>query len=301
MKRIGIVYHRSDLDGIGSYHITAWALASSDPNIEITPLPWEYGDPLPEVYGFTQIYLVDISLPTLTMKTLHDYYGDNFIWIDHHKTSLQDSIDQGYDGANGIRTDGLPSAIELCLEFFQKNINLFQGARLLSLYDTWRKEDPEFNWEEVILPFQVGFKAEFFHAPKKFNLEDTMEFVVQLKEPLRFIRKGRDVLEYQKKIHESSAKRAYPLDIHGIRFAAVNQGEVNSTVMDSVAFDYEAMFIYRYDGTNRKWRVSLFAEENCPHDLSVIAKSYPGGGGHRHACGFEVEDITPFLNHNPHG
>lgn len=57
---------------------------------------------------------------------------------------------------------------------------------------------------------------------------------------------------------------------------------------------YDGAACFHYDG--KQWNFSLY-NDNGFVDCSAIAKQY-GGGGHRGASGFRVNDIFLFLEQN---
>src|SRR6478609_317088 len=110
------------------------------------------------------------------------------------------------------------------------------------------------------------------------------------------LKAGIVIHRYVEKSNEIVSKRAFDLDFNGFKFCAINQGEVNSEIVKSVARkDHDGILAFKYD--DGKWRVSMYQNEKSDRkiDLSVIARSY-GGGGHAGACGFEINDIQQVLN-----
>lgn len=188
-------YHRSDLDGVCSAAIVKKfvpdvELVGMDYG---EPFPWDRAIPEmkdlcivdqhiganPELHNLRQVYMVDFSLPVEYMKSLAACA--DLVWIDHHKTAIE--------AMRGVPVVGLRdtrlAACELCWDWFEDFS--FDGVKLrdtlpsldgsgivvdpfeseteapeavclLGAYDSWRKNDPE--WDSKILPFQYGMRAQ---------------------------------------------------------------------------------------------------------------------------------------------
>ena len=170
-------YHKADLDGVCSAAIVQHFV----PDVELYGIdygeafPWDRAVPEmkelcdvdqplganPELHNLRRVYMVDFSLPVEYMKSLAACSG--LVWIDHHQTAIS-----AYEatGPNpfipGLRRPDL-AACELCWNWFgiiQVPDNLQspvpEAVRLLGIYDSWRKDDPE--WQKA-LDFQYGMRA----------------------------------------------------------------------------------------------------------------------------------------------
>ncbi len=85
-----VFYHSADLDG----HCSGAIVKYKFPDIEAIKI--NYGDKFPwgTIYSGETIYMVDFSLqPFEDMIKLNKLA--NLIWIDHHKTSIDDYINSG--------------------------------------------------------------------------------------------------------------------------------------------------------------------------------------------------------------
>lgn len=291
-----IVFHRADLDGIGSCMVVLRHLSCSGVNAKDIQLhPWNYGEKVPAFEHGDHVYIVDCSFEPLEMIELRRSKNRGEIdvtWIDHHKTAYEAAKIGKYNTLKGMRTVGRPAAIALCYEYFFGNPP--KGISLLSDYDTWVKDDKD-KWENEILPFQYGMRLEpwlkdLLGGDRSFDsiVED---FFYQCSNPSACIDDGEMILEYQRTQDEITSKRAFSYRFHGITFACLNASG-NSNTFRNIPFMYEACMMFRYDGG--KWKFSLYATndkgEESDFDLTEIAKHY-GGGGHAKACGFEVHEL----------
>lgn len=141
MKKVAIVFHRIDFDGMFSYAIARVASKSENDTItEVTPVPFNYNDPiddLPDWSAFDYIVMADIMLPVDIMKDLHDRFFDKVIWIDHHITAINLSKEHGYDDFNGIR-DTAHAACVLSYMYFHPSVSydkIPQAIRLAGAHD----------------------------------------------------------------------------------------------------------------------------------------------------------------------
>lgn len=88
-------------------------------------------------------------------------------------------------------------------------------------------------------------------------------------------------------------KKAFVIDFHGLRAIACNSGS-GSTSFASVwdPEKHDLMMTFKYTG--EKWVFGIYTDKE-DIDLSAIAKTYPGGGGHRKAAGFQLDNIPTFI------
>lgn len=294
-----IVFHRADLDGIGSCMVVLRKLFYDKVEPENIYLhAWNYGEPMPLFEDCESIYIVDCSFTPEEMLILrHSSMGDKVTWIDHHKTSYEDSIEYAYDNFNGVRSTKLPSAIQLCWSYlFGEQIP--NGIGLLSDYDTWQNQDKH-KWDRYILPYQYGMRNEDWlgrlmeHDPKEL-ITTVNYFQFAIENTLSFIQGGSEILRYQEIQNKIASSRAFSFRYEGITFACINQGGGNSSMFTDIPFMYEAVMSFAFDGKKMKWKFSMYNvnDRGVPtnFDLSIIAKA-KGGGGHANACGFEVRDL----------
>lgn len=189
-------YHKADLDGVCSAAIVKhfvpdcelygidygeefpWDLVRPGPD-GTAQEPWKSVASVDERSGGLtvvtcpkrEVYMVDFSLqPCSEMSRLAKL--THLTWIDHHKTAL--------DAAMGLEVLGYQTAYLAACELTWLWFSRVPGDRylvrgvapteeqlaripsavhLLGAYDSWRKEDPE--WDSKILPFQYGMRCEF--------------------------------------------------------------------------------------------------------------------------------------------
>ena len=284
------IYHRSDLDGIGS----AAVIRRVKPGIQICG--WNYSEPRPVPLehllneekrhpGSCSLILVDLSFNPEEMLLLKECLGDRFLWLDHHKTAIENSVKHGYDDLAGSRGTGL-AAIQHAHLFFTDILweqSLTEGVQLLGDYDSWKNEDAEY-WENKVLPYQWGMR---FLAKGSVD-ECLRQLLCPVSEVMSI---GATIYSYEKDIASMFMKsRAFSIQFEGLKFLCFN-GSGNSNTFNS-RFNttlWDACMIFGFNGKTRNWVVSMYTTRE-DLDLTPIAVKY-GGGGHAKACGFSTNDI----------
>jgi hypothetical protein len=306
MKDILVLHHSADFDGICSREVARKALGDT-----AEYLGYDYGQPVPDISGYSTVYLIDISLPIEVMRA----NAAKMIVIDHHKT-LIDAVEpfksefKGYYCIDGV------AACRLAYQYFHRSaghamsIGQWQcvpdkqdyldhrvvepyAVRLLGEYDVWCKTDQNTD------PFQLGILAE--EKPDWSLLLQlrgvagvgTERGLVNYLESL--IANGRTIQRFTEVTNADISKtRGFDVEFEGLKFRALNTARCNSlTFTAALRLEHDGCLGYYYNG--RHWKVSFYGVPHKPDvDLSVIAKKY-GGGGHRQACGCEFEELPPFL------
>jgi len=144
-------YHKSDLDGLCSAAIVHRA----HPDCELYPI--DFGDRFPWDKATGEVIMVDFSLPIDDMIKLSKLC--KFTWIDHHKAIISQylALDDSNKGPWHAYVSVEKAACELAWEYFNKDIPPPINVTLLGRYDSWRKD--EGDWEGETLPHQYGMKA----------------------------------------------------------------------------------------------------------------------------------------------
>lgn len=284
------IYHSRDLDGWCSAAI----VKKKYPDAEL--IGYDYGMDYPKeispeiILGPTakiQIILVDVSFEPVLMNTIRDSKHE-FIWIDHHKSAIQDSIEHGYQHMAGTR-DREYAACELTWKYFFPDKPIPYPVELLGLYDSFRhKELDEENGHLVIL-FQYAARA-YITDP------DSCAKVILTKENTilnDWRDKGTAILNYLNIEAQQIFKKAVPFEFEDHQFLMVNRERFNPVNfgIDYHSEGYDGFICFWFDGL--VWTFSLY-NDNGEVDVSEIAKKY-GGGGHKGAAGFTLKSIDGFI------
>lgn len=237
----------------------------------------QYGDPTPWdmiTIGET-IYLVDFSLPTDDMLDLSR--RANLIWIDHHKSAMEENKDLPLSGIQRVGT----AACALVWEYLVET-PLPYAVELLSDYDIWDHTNPD------TLPFQYGLRLRDTTPGNELwrhLLTGNYEIMVS-----DVIKTGKVVLEYEKSENTYYAKAAaFEAEWDGLRCIMISKLFGGSDLFESV-FDPERHdMMVSFGWLNGSWKVGLRSENGGAGDLAV---KY-GGGGHDNAAGFTCNEL-PF-------
>jgi oligoribonuclease NrnB/cAMP/cGMP phosphodiesterase (DHH superfamily) len=281
-------YHGSDLDGKASASIC------------LRKYPGSYLRPIN--YGFksfdwkdidenTRVIVVDFCFEPWTMMEKMIKKAKDFIWIDHHQTSLDEhNTHHKSSPIKGNRTIGTAACVLTWKHFFPEE-PLPEGIRLLGEYDVWRLEDPR------VMSFQCGMKS-ISHEPGSdiwgalFGPDCISSDRIQ-----NLIHDGEGILRYQR-IQNSLYVRMLSFVTNLIvgeqsyRAIACNAALNNSQLFDSIwdgeKYDLMLSFHRRSDA---QWSVSLYTKHDDV-DVGAIAKTF-SGGGHQKASGFTCDKL-PF-------
>lgn len=276
-----VIYHKSDFDGIFCREIARRSLPAAK------LVGWEYGEPEPVVPADHDLYILDLSVPTLM-----EHPG--LVWIDHHKSA----IDRYSPSILGYRIDGV-AACRLAWQWFRhwsqvdgllphksdyvaRSVAEPLAVRLAGEYDIWDKRDPNAEL------FQHGLRTrELLPGDWDALLGHDGGMVVA-----DLLHGGR-ALEYAKgRENESIIKsNGFTLKWEGVTWLACNAARYNSHLFTAgIGPEHEALLGFALRG-NGRWTVSLYGAPERPDlDLSVIAVKH-GGGGHRQACGFSCDRL----------
>jgi oligoribonuclease NrnB/cAMP/cGMP phosphodiesterase (DHH superfamily) len=282
------IYHKADLDGMTCAAIIDYWAFSND--IEIEFIGWDYGDPTPNFEEYQKVIVCDICLDTVSMYWLALHLKENFIWIDHHKSSI-DNIQSNFHKAKlvygGVQEIGL-AACELTWRFFFPQISMPWFIETLGKYDTWRQDE---YWDTITLPFQFGVRS-FVQGFK-----DLLPmFDGDVTDNQGIINIGLCILQYQASFNKKQCSNAFEHIIAGYNAICLNIGGVNSDVFKSVYNEkrHDLMFAFQYSGCGT-WKCSFYTTKDI--DCSKIAAMF-GGGGHEKAAGCEIshEDFLTIIN-----
>lgn len=303
-------YHNSDLDGkcagaIVRKHHPRCVLAGSNYGYPFPwpSTPWEGRSPkvrdeepkLWHVMPSDTVYIVDFSWPMDEMLRVRDYLqdgGGRLIWIDHHKTAIDDyegAIAGGADQIHGLRRIG-DAGCELTWEYLETE-EAPRAVYLLGRYDVWDHKDPD------VLPFQMGMRQKSWWPDDE---EWPAMFDDGLALDVPICNEGRVILGYATSQRESTA-RSYGRDIRirlpdgEITGVAINTPDRCSQAFEAVLDPSRHFFMAAYMHTPhkpQKWSVSLYSARDDVN-VGAIAKMF-GGGGHRGAAGFTCDDL-PFI------
>ncbi len=275
-----ICFHHNDPDGHSSGAIVKYALGDVVTLIESdydgTPIPWNM------VEEAEQIIVTDFSFSVEDMTRLAE--GRELIWIDHHRSAMAE-FEGIADDWPGLR-DLSEAACVLTWKHFFPERDVPRAIVLIGDRDIWRwAEEDTGPFNESL--YNHNYKADQADFWKPLFADDAPILEKMIKEGalLRRVKlKGVD--------HTMEA-RSFEVEFEGYQTLAINtrgNGDIGNYGRDR---GYEIVYTYadkmQVDGLTTV--VTLFSNKI---DVSVIAKSY-GGGGHACASGFSFpRAATPF-------
>lgn len=287
-----VLYHAGCLDGFTA----AWVVSKALGEYGADYLPVNYGQSPPDVAG-RDVLIVDFSYPRDVMLTLAET-AYRIAVLDHHKTAQADLAGfQPLPSLDAYRlTPGAGEHITVpCARVFVFFDMRYSGARLAHNWlflaepaswlvnytedrDLWRHTLPHTHEVTAFLQslkpsFSLWDELDRFSGPSS----DDWPYLV---------REGIAILRMKEQQIARITAHAYETMIGGYRVLCANtpcfQSEVAGKLAEGRPFG--AAWYYAEDG---KCRYSLRSSPDGL-DVSEIARAH-GGGGHKHAAGYEVE------------
>ncbi len=294
-KKIIIIYHRADYDGLFSGNIARKFY--KDWNYKIEMKGYNYGDKLPDfdeiINKYDYICILDISFDVDIMKKLKD--TGKVEWIDHHIGTIRLSEENGYADIPGYRTKEKIAACEVAWNYFFKTIKTPRIVEVLSAYDVWDKD--RFDWEEEVTPIQYSLRAKY-----SLNIEKIWKDWKQLLEDpsneynlySELISSGFSIMRYLKAVWKSWCGN-YSFDVlvgekyKGICMLSAQSGSLQfeSALVDG---DYDLQIVVNRKGPDL-YNVSIYKENDDCNDFDCAeyaSKVYKTGNGHKSAAGFTI-------------
>lgn len=295
-----VIFHEGCADGAGA----AWCIwkAFGDAGTEYRAA--QYGDPAPaddEVRG-KAVFIVDFSYPAAEIERLCASAWKVHL-IDHHKSAvieLQEhlsspwpenlTLDLDYDRSGARMTwdrfsagmfpdkqpqdpgDFTPMIAEKQRGLAEILINYIQDR------DLWRWKMPfskEVNTALVARSIQRDFKV--------------LEYLIQNVTLTELTEEGRAIVRYQDGIIDTLTHQAREVVLAGHKVLAANAPVLQSEVGERLAQDrpFGIAWFMKWDGSIV---VSLRSRGESGIDVSELAKTFAGGGGHARAAGFQWTD-----------
>jgi hypothetical protein len=317
---VAILYHKADWDGIASGLVIKWFLERDGVSREhIHLFPMDYGDPLPDLAeredpllkwplswreAFGRIFIVDLNCPALMDET---GLRDRIIWLDHHRSSIEQYEGCGFMGA---RVDGV-SACRLAWQWgvrtyvareediqtpfpdlarFKEGTTILEPPiiRLLGEWDVWDHHDPRAMELQYGLGTMTPEQARaFIWRQLDLNFE-----TIQAMQPdfIARLREGRIAQRYmENRDRELAAQLCHTVEWQGLKFCC-RQTDRNSSMAfaGAVKPEHDALMAWHLK-PNGEVTVSLYRVPDKP-DVDILGIAVArGGGGHPGACRFRLE------------
>lgn len=291
MKHL-VIYHRSCPDGFGAAYAAYRALGD-----QATYHAMAYGEVkelsdltgrIPGVDSDTTVYILDFSLPNAVMhelvETVHKVY-----WLDHHKTAFESWCGEGYltpdrqsftqeDERIHVLLDNTRSGALIAWEFFHPWSTVPQLIRHIDDYDRWQFQ---------LMGTKALNKAIWAEAPWSFE-----QWGRWVNQPLEgMMQTGYYLLkDHENRVRASLNGGAMSCNINGVKGLACN-APPNLTSDLGHALSLQSGTYGLVWNLNKDRKVSCSLRSTGDFDVSILAKSF-GGGGHKNAAGFELPSLN---------
>lgn len=274
---IAVIYHRSDWDGLACRYIAQQVFPQA------AFFGWHYGDAVPNVDGFTKIFVMDISIIQLFDRP---EIASKIVWIDHHQTAIDQFENVKF--LSKLCLSGV-AACRLAWQYFhcplyrfdwkisdyrERYVNEPNLIRWIGEHDVADRRDP------LAAVVNVGMNVVEQDALIRY-LNQSPDDRVDLES--RVLSHGQVAIKIQSNLFNQIASSAYKISWMNRDWWVINtplKGSQQFECLDKR--DRECFLRWSYDG--KIVDVSLYTD-NKNIDLSIIAKRL-GGGGHPGACGF---------------
>lgn len=239
-----------------------------------------------EFEGFDRVYLVDFSFPVESLLKAKELLGENFIWIDHHKTAILNSR-LSKESFAGIQSTS-EAACMLCWQYFYGTLKkaplLVEG---INKWDNWRKDD---EWESFTYPLNlcvVSLLSDLDSFDIRFFVDNTL-----IKEMVEGI--GTNLYCFLLSQCQSQFSKLYEKQISfaGQTYKALilnsTQGGslVHTKFEEATGNSYDVHVRYSLkDDFSVECSIYSKKGENC-FDCGLFASQFEKGGGHTNAAGF---------------
>lgn len=276
------IIHHNDLDG----HCAGAIALKKFPEAELIEMNYGWPFPWNKIKQNETVIMVDFGLqPFSDMIKLATHA--NLIWIDHHKSALEDARKCGFS-VQGLRKDG-KAGCELTWKYFFPDEPTPRAVTLLGRFDVW-----DLEYSPLIMPFKYGMEARDT-CPDNAYLWDTL-----LKDDrdthrlMEDILKGGHAIEKftQRKWATQAKDAAFEVEFDGLKCIAMNIPGYGSLPFKSVWDPKKHDAMMSFGWVDGKWTVGLYTDNKPGVDVSKTAKAY-GGGGHAGSSGFQCDEL-PF-------
>jgi oligoribonuclease NrnB/cAMP/cGMP phosphodiesterase (DHH superfamily) len=259
---IYVLYHGNCYDGFGAAYAAWKKFGDKAKYLAVT-----YGNPVPEMPGAKEVYIVDFSYPRAIIEELAEKAP--LTVLDHHKTAEADL-------APLIRPDGFEPRV-----VFDMN----RSGALITWEYLHRTEAPRLIqhisdrdlWQFKI-PGSKEVHAALVSTPFDFEVWDKLD-VDQL------IRDGAGCIKFQSQLVKNIVSGAWMTRVGDFTVPTVNTASSWSEVGEALCEAYpDAPFAASF--TVMKNSVMWSLRSRGEFDVSAVAKKF-GGGGHKNAAGFK--------------
>jgi oligoribonuclease NrnB/cAMP/cGMP phosphodiesterase (DHH superfamily) len=269
---IVVLYHANCPDGFCSA-FAFWKKYGD--NAEYIPV--RHGRPPPPVEGKV-VYIVDFSYNRLTLLEMKES-AKSLVVLDHHISAEKELGDLDF-----CEFDMSHSGAYLSWRYLFGESNVPPIVLHVEDRDLW-------NWK---LNHSKEILSTIDSYPKTFEVWDKLH--TDLLSPgssefLKIVDAGKDILRYKENLIKGLIKSSFKMNIMGYEVPAINISFFQSEIAGQLSEGSPFAAAYHFDGSI--FRFSLRSRDGGV-DVSEIASSF-GGGGHRRAAGFGIDNIDELI------
>lgn len=265
-----VYFHGSCPDGISARELLKQLFED-----RVTYIPY-YFQELPEIPEFA--LFIDCSPKPHQLKGVLEKGG---VIVEHHETRLEELQELLKTFPQQILYgEGLESGTWLAMEILkQQKIDIKPGtetiAELIAIGDTWKKEDPRFEYARMVSGY-IAFFGNAFDYP-----------IYKLPEIEKTIR---DFGAAQARSQKTLAKQA--IKFHGGHIAFINSLLISDSaeILRSTGTVIIVGWVVKKAEESDRTIVTYSLRSDETFDVGAFCKSM-GGGGHKSAAGFETTYI----------
>ena len=319
-----LILHHNDMDGRSGGYILYKYFKSFTPEENITTMECGYNT----IFEWDKLVKPNDTVAIVDYSLNHQWFSKlieivpktNIIWIDHHKSAIEDYKEQAtLAGIRNINYCGAELAAMYAAGYTQdtrgilvdKDGNTVTFETAYTKIPTWVKEVGNFDcWRTHInmdrskkLNYGIRMYWDICELTTKSGRQFWMDIDLS-NDVERFINEGAIIMKYQDSENKDMvAINAFEVKLRKTPFAeykciAVNTSSRGSDVFKSVYDKYEVGFVFCYNERKGQqnmnfsvYRLGMNPQKDI--DVSKIAQSF-GGGGHAGAAGFKTNGTLPF-------
>lgn len=295
-----VMYHASCADGFTA----AWAAwrAFGDDGADYKAV--QYGRGAPELIdpetgddlAYENIYVLDFSFPARELRQLTHHAHGKVILLDHHKTAKEDlaplmgaepNVLDSRDDRIVLVFDMEKSGARLAWEHFHPNTEAPKLVAYVEDRDLWRHALPSTH--------ELRVYAETI--PFEFDEWETLAAEVE-DDVLRVAERGAQMMKYRDVHVERITKKPGFCRLDGMVVPCLNAPQWQSEIGNKLSLKHPFAVMWFMT----KWGKFVYSlrssEDNPEHiDVGALAKKF-GGGGHKHAAGFQ-SNAAPMMVEAP--
>lgn len=262
-----LIYHSPCPDGFGSAY-AFWKKYGDD----IEYYPYKHGQDLPDVSG-REVYFADIA-PSIEDALKIESVAKKITILDHHISRYEELKHLDYYHFNNDKSGAIISWNFL---FDEEPPAILKFVQARDIY----------TWD---MPKAKEVLSYLDSLPYSFEAWDNLNFMLESETYLsvRVASEGAAILRYCEVLMDMIIANAYTVRIRGHEVPVVNTPFFRTEILAKLCIDKPFAAGYHYNG--ERFCFSLRSDPNGL-DVSKIAASFPGGGGHERASGFSVQSL----------